>query len=63
MITDWTPHTDADKQRRCQNCDAAVTKRFARVFGDNEDIVHACPSCTSYREMTTAAADAGGGGL
>lgn len=35
----------------CQNCDNTVTRQFARVFGDNDDIVHGCPSCTTYREM------------
>ncbi|ELZ07877.1 DUF7563 family protein [Natrialba aegyptia] len=36
---------------RCRNCDTHVTQQFARVFGDNGDIVHGCPACTTYREM------------
>ena len=38
--------------RRCENCESFVTERFARVFGDNDDRVHYCPECASYREMT-----------
>lgn len=31
---------------QCRNCDAHVTSRFARVFGDNGDQVHRCPDCS-----------------
>ncbi|MFP8953061.1 hypothetical protein ACLI4Z_08835 [Natrialbaceae archaeon A-arb3/5] len=36
---------------RCRNCGTHVTQQFARVFGDNGDVVHGCPACTTYREM------------
>ena len=31
----------------CQNCGAHVSERFARVCGDAEGTVHACPRCDS----------------
>ena len=46
---------DTEPRTKCQNCGNSVTRQFARVFGDNSDVPHACPSCTSYREMKTAA--------
>ncbi|WP_449271807.1 DUF7563 family protein [Halovivax asiaticus] len=36
---------------RCRKCGTHVTQQFARVFGDNGDVVHGCPDCTTYREM------------
>ena len=58
----WTP-TDADDPAglRCRNCGAKVTKRFARVFGDNENVPHACPECTDNRHLPRDASNAGGG--
>ncbi len=52
----WTP---LERQRktsapRCVNCDNRVTRQFARVFGDNRNVVHACPECSTYREMKTS---------
>jgi len=35
---------------RCVNCGNQVTRQFARVFGDNRDVVHACPDCATYRD-------------
>lgn len=32
---------------QCRNCDAHVTARFARVFGDNGDQVYRCPDCAA----------------
>ncbi len=49
--TPWTPTGSSTAGTRCRNCDAHVTQQFARVFGDNGDVVHGCPSCTTYREM------------
>ena len=48
---DWTPMESSTAGARCRNCGTHVTQQFARVFGDNGDIVHGCPSCTTYREM------------
>lgn len=52
----WTPMTASQQTTapRCINCDNQVTRQFARVFGDNRDVVHACPECSTYREMKTA---------
>nr|WP_170972468.1 hypothetical protein [Natronorubrum halophilum] len=48
---DWKPMESSTAGARCQNCGTHVTQQFARVFGDNGDIVHGCPGCTTYREM------------
>lgn len=64
MSTDrpsWTPRTSSTSGATCQNCDSPVSKQFARVFGDNRDVVYACPACETYREMKTGAAAPTGG--
>ncbi len=61
MSTDWDPHANADTQRRCQNCGKQVTQQFARVFGDNDDVVHACLECSTFRTLAKTASAAGGG--
>lgn len=38
-------------RRRCQNCESFVSRRFSRVFGDNNDIVHYCPECNTFSEL------------
>lgn len=48
---DWTPMESSTAGARCRNCGTHVTQQFARVFGDNGDVVHGCPACTTYREM------------
>ena len=35
----------------CGNCDAYVTRDFVRVFGIDGE-VHACPNCTTHRELS-----------
>ena len=52
----WTPMTSREHTSapRCVNCGTQVTRQFARVFGDNRDVVHACPECATYREMKTS---------
>ena len=32
---------------QCQHCGTDVTHQYARVFGDQDDVVHRCPSCDS----------------
>lgn len=32
---------------QCNHCDAHVSDRFARVFGDEYGTVRACPSCSA----------------
>ncbi|ELZ14338.1 hypothetical protein C479_00480 [Halovivax asiaticus JCM 14624] len=54
--TKWTP-LEAERSTaapNCVTCGNRVTRQFARVFGDNRDVVHACPECSTYREMKTS---------
>jgi ribosomal protein L37AE/L43A len=39
-------HEHAALHNVCANCGAPVSKRFARVFGDNSDVVWACHGCS-----------------
>lgn len=52
----WNPTADEDPdtgaREACQGCGESVTARFARVFGDNNDEIFACPACSTYREIT-----------
>ena len=52
----WAPieSARATAAPRCRSCNTQVTRQFARVFGDNRDVVHACPECSTYREMKTS---------
>lgn len=36
----------------CDNCGTFVTPDYARVFGDNDDVVHGCPECMALRYLT-----------
>lgn len=36
---------------RCTNCGKHVTPQFARVFGDNEDVVHQCMECVPNADL------------
>lgn len=56
----WAPtETEDTSTSRCQNCDAQVSRHFARVFGDNDDVPHACPECSTNRELAREASNAG----
>ena len=44
--------------RECEACGAPVSDAFARVFGDNQGEVHACPECGIWGHYA-----AGGGRL
>lgn len=50
------PQQDAYTDDQCQYCGAYVSQRYRRVSGDNNDIAHACPTCTTGREITNGAA-------
>ena len=52
----WSPMASSRQTTapNCVTCGNQVTRQFARVFGDNRDVVHACPECSTYREMKTA---------
>lgn len=53
-LSGWNPQAAAETAPRCRNCGAQRTKQFARVFGDNDDVIHACPDCETYRAMKNA---------
>ena len=40
-------HPPATKMPHCKHCDAHVSERFVRVFGDETGRVHACPACSA----------------
>lgn len=35
----------------CRQCDSQVSRQFARVFGNNDDVVFACPNCASMADL------------
>lgn len=35
----------------CWNCSSAVSERFRRVFGDDNDRVYCCPNCAGPEEL------------
>lgn len=39
----------------CHNCGSQVTKRFARVFGDNSDTVRGCLNCSAFGQVADGA--------
>ena len=62
MNRNWTDVESVDSQRRCQNCGGHVSASFRRLYGDESGTVHACPSCSTYRELVGDAADAAAAG-
>ncbi len=58
---EWTPVGDEKTAPTCRNCGSQVTRQFARVFGDNQDVPHACPECAPNRTLARDASNAGGG--
>lgn len=41
---------------QCEGCGSFVTKDFARVFGDDENRVHACLECMTATDVKKAGA-------
>ncbi|MFC7044334.1 hypothetical protein ACFQH6_20550 [Halobacteriaceae archaeon GCM10025711] len=41
---------------QCENCGAFVTDAFARVFGDQDDVVHRCQSCDTKGRLNQGSA-------
>jgi predicted nucleic acid-binding Zn-ribbon protein len=37
--------------KKCKNCGASVSSKFARVFGNDEDEVFECPTCASFSAL------------
>ena len=51
-FSSWTPvEEDEPAETDCQGCGSSPTEQFRRVFGDNDDVVHGCPECSTYREL------------
>jgi DNA-directed RNA polymerase subunit RPC12/RpoP len=48
--------TGGTNRTRCQGCGSKVSRRFCRVFGDNQDFVYGCPRCTSMRDLAQGGA-------
>ena len=40
----------------CQNCGQPVDAQYARVFGNEDDEVHACTNCSTHRAIARGAA-------
>ncbi|WP_276261503.1 DUF7563 family protein [Haloglomus litoreum] len=56
MSLDSGPTDDTTGAALCRDCGTYVSKRFARVFGDNEHRVYGCPSCSTFRERSEGGA-------
>jgi hypothetical protein len=55
-----TPDSDArDGRTNCRTCNSQVSHQFARVFGDNDDVIFACPNCATMAELPHLASGAG----
>lgn len=52
MLLDPETADEALQSLQCQECGGYVSESFARVFGDNQDRVEGCPSCTTFRERS-----------
>ena len=48
--TETQPDGPQTTDQCCRNCGRHVTPQFARVFGDNENVVYGCVHCTTSRE-------------
>ena len=48
-------HTSLGSRNRddtqCRNCGSFVSRRFALVFGDNDNTVYGCHECMSATEL------------
>lgn len=46
-----THQSESHADNQCDNCNSYVTQQFARVFGDNDNTVHACISCSTLHAL------------
>lgn len=49
--SDSNTTTDTDPAHVCEFCESAVSANYARVRGDNNNVVHRCPNCASKAEL------------
>jgi uncharacterized Zn finger protein len=40
----------------CEHCGIEHTRRFVRVFGDNDGRLHRCPACDTTRRLRNGSA-------
>jgi len=52
-MTDWRP---TDHDRECRHCGRHVTRTFARVHGDDDDVAHRCLGCDCFRRICRGSA-------
>ncbi len=46
----WSPKVEEEfGDDQCQQCGNKVTEQYRRVFGGNDDVVHGCYDCETYR--------------
>lgn len=48
---DHTRGSASHARNQCNNCNTYVTQQFARVFGDNDNTVHACIECSTLHAL------------
>lgn len=41
----------------CNGCGGHVSERYCAVFGDQDDVVHACHNCLTHVDVRKAASD------
>ncbi len=49
--TNASARSEPVQTNRCRNCHSYVSQQFARVFGNNEDEVHACIECSTLHAL------------
>jgi hypothetical protein len=47
----------------CENCDSRLSKRFAKVYGDNDGVVHRCIHCVDPDKGGRSILRHGGGAI
>lgn len=52
----WAPDDAPENAGVCLGCESHVSAEFARVMGDNQQDVHACPKCANQGELARGAA-------
>lgn len=52
-MTNWRP---TDHDRECRHCGRHVTRTFARVHGDDDDVAHRCLGCDCFRRICRGSA-------
>lgn len=40
-----------ESEHTCQHCESSVSANYARVRGDNDNVVHRCPNCTTLSAL------------